>query len=237
MESLFVPVVVFGSVCSLALGLPLLYFGIRSWQRTWSVARTDRTPVANLTEGLVEVAGRVQPAVGTVPSPFTDEECLLVQATRDEYMGSGVEGGSRWRNVEKFFRQEPMFVDDGTGVVLVEPDAKTDVKLPWERIGGPSSPLNPIGKPPEGANTHRRVQRTVEPGDGVFVRGRAVERQDSSGHSRFEIVHPDDGPLVVADSEEHVQFENEIGTALLLLFGGVMTVGGLGGLFFAAVGI
>lgn len=174
-----------------------------------TVHRVFSTPTGRVSglltdpEGPIELHGTARAADEAFAGPFTGEECLICETAVEEYRWSFRRGGS-WRRIDSDFRSVPFLLEDGSGSVLVDP-RNADVRMgsDAERIDvdGGSEPPRWIGRYirqndrvscenrrldlgplsiPRGAD-RRYTERRIQPGDEVYVLGRAHRRTTRAG--------------------------------------------------------
>jgi hypothetical protein len=174
------------------------------------------SPVRSLAVGLVEVSGHAQPENGLLRAPFSGMPCVLFSYQVEERRASGKE--TRWETIAKGTSQEPFFVRDETGRVLVVPfdaqlvlpDNRTTRNnwlgtLPEETILG----LLKLGVSVEGwfgEKTLRCSESCILPDETVYVMGTAQENKsaaDSTENSaRLYIGSSRDNEFIISDRSE-----------------------------------
>ncbi len=87
--------------------------------------------IRSLALGLVEISGQAQPEEGLLSSPFSGLPCVFYSYAVEERVGSGK--NARWETIAKGTSEQPFFVSDTTGRVLVVP-LGAELILPDERI-------------------------------------------------------------------------------------------------------
>jgi hypothetical protein len=94
-----------------------------------------RTRVLQLAPGPVRVTGRACKAEHALTAPVSGRPCVAYQLTIEEAI-PGQDQTVTWRPVLRLADAHPFWVDDGTGRVLVEPDAHLELALDEDRRGG-----------------------------------------------------------------------------------------------------
>jgi hypothetical protein len=157
--------------------------------------------IRSLAVGLVEISG--------VP-------CVFYSYAVEEHVGSGKH--ARWETVAKGSSDQPFFVRDTTGRVLVVPFG-ADLILPDERtyrnnwLGGlpPTTiaGLNRLGISTErwiGSKTLRCREAFIRPEELVYVLGTAHEQQGArnrvENHARLYIGNSQDHEFIISDRSE-----------------------------------
>lgn len=196
------------------IGLSIYGFVINNRKRL--IESIPTSPVRSLAVGLVEVSGRAQPEHGLLRAPFSGMPCVLFSYQVEERRASGKE--TRWETIAKGTSQEPFFVRDETGQVLVVPfdaqlilpDNRTTRNnwlgtLPEETILG----LLKLGVPVEGwlgEKTLRCSEACLLPDETVYIMGTAQENKsaaDSTENSaRLYIGSSRDNEFIISDRSE-----------------------------------
>ena len=244
-------------VVLVAAGVLAAGHGYRRRRQRQAIAAVDTTDALRVTPGPAEVYGKAAPAESPLRAPFTDEDCLLA-----EWEESG--DHSSWRTEGSGTLAAPFHVADETEKVLVRPEAATvDLSRSRETIevGVDETPPEPIrsfveldstpDEPDEAligaldwgtqVGDRRYHQRTLAPGESVFVHGTATRvGAESFGDPDLEMVeaaddgHPDAGVFLVADNPEAELLERRRDAAVYLAGGGLAVVAGV---VVAAVGV
>jgi hypothetical protein len=106
-------------------GLVLFYRGFRILQRKRLIVNTPTSKIRSASLGLVEVSGL---AIGpyALQAPVTSKSCYYYRTIAWELRKSG--RNQEWKKVADESLHVPFYVDDGTGVLLVNPQAaETDL--------------------------------------------------------------------------------------------------------------
>jgi len=106
-------------VCGVVAGIGLFIYGFTVNRRKRLIESTPSSPVRSLAVGLVEVSGRAQPEADLLRAPFSGIPCVLFSYEIEERRGSGK--NARWKTIAKGMSEQPFFVHDATGRVLVVP--------------------------------------------------------------------------------------------------------------------
>lgn len=216
------------------------------------IEETETTEARNLRPGKAEVKGTARRTEGgsTTESPISRKEALATKVKVEEYQ-SNSNGGGSWNTVYERNDSVPFVVEDGTGEVRVDPtNSETHLNLElWrERVGGGEEPPDSVRRFLEReeevdaagnyslgsldfGQRRRYSEGAVEPGDDVYVLGRASEEDAGWGEREHVIDEPtESGEFVVSDkSEERLVKEGKWQGLLLLVFGGIFAL--MGGLF------
>ena len=242
-------------VVLVAAGVLAAGHGYRRRRQRQAIAAVETTDALRVTPGPAEVYGEAIAAESPLGAPFTDEDCLLAEWEIEEWEESG--DHSSWRTEGSGTLAAPFHVADETGEVLVRPEAAT-VDLSGSRetieVGVDETPPEPIrsfveldstpdepSEAPIGAldwgtqiGDRRYHQRTLAPGESVFVHGTATRvGAESFGDPDLEIVeaaddgHPDAGVFLVADGTEAELLERRRDAAIYLAGGGLAVVAGV----------
>lgn len=143
----------------------------------------DPVPTHNLSsaDGAVEVEGTAQPIGEPLEGRYTGTPCLLSEYRRSERIGDG-----GWESVEDEQTSTPFLVEDVYGRVPVDP---TDGIFRIES--------EEVAEITEGDTDIKTVERRIEPGDTVHVRGGVREL---TADSRF----PDESSDAVGRYHEYI---------------------------------
>ena len=197
-------------------GVGFSIYGFIMNNRKRLIESIPTSPVRSLAVGLVEVSGHAQPENGLLRAPFSGMPCVLFSYQVEERRASGKE--TRWETIAKGTSQEPFFVRDETGRVLVVPfdaqlvlpDNRTTRNnwlgtLPEETILG----LLKLGVSVEGwfgEKTLRCSESCILPDETVYVMGTAQENKsaaDSTENSaRLYIGSSRDNEFIISDRSE-----------------------------------
>jgi len=197
-------------------GVGLSIYGFVMNSRKRLIESIPTSPVRSLAVGLVEVSGRAQPEHGLLRAPFSGMPCVLFSYQVEERRASGKE--TRWDTIAKGTSQEPFFIRDDTGQVLVVPfdaqlilpDNRTTRNnwlgtLPEETILG----LLKLGVPVEGwfgEKTLRCGESCILPDETVYVLGTAQENKSAAdsmeNSARLYIGSSRDNEFIISDRSE-----------------------------------
>jgi Zn-finger nucleic acid-binding protein len=100
-------------------GMGLSAYGVVLNNRKRLIEGIPTSTVRSLAVGLVEVNGRAQPERAPLRGPFSGLPCVLYSYTVEERRQSG--NKTRWETIAKGASEEPFYVQDDTGKVLVVP--------------------------------------------------------------------------------------------------------------------
>jgi hypothetical protein len=244
---------------TLGIGLYLVRTGQRQRRKKAKIASTETTQIRNLGPGTVEVKGAAHPTDdgSVLRSPIARADALATYVSVERYSSGGggeTGGGGSWKTIYEDTQSVPMLVDDGTGEIRVElpEDGALNVERDRTRVGGGDEPPERIRRFVEReeavdeATRHdlgllstgerrRYSEGMIEPGEDVYVLGRATETAGWDGQG-YVIDEPTaSGEFVLSDkSEEQLVREAKWSGALLLAIGviaagvgGVITLAGL----------
>lgn len=212
---------------AILLGLGFVLTGVQHHREGGRIEGAPLTPIEDLEPGPVAVEGTARPTDdGSVQTPFSGREALAVEYRLREAMGKNRQTPTKLAEGDE---RVPFYVDDGTGRVLVRPEA-ADLELereeefrvprderppePAERflarradIGDPTEPAMGALQPTVGTRYFR--EWLLEPGEEVYVFGKATHEQGSEfEEGDLEICegaaggHPNPTTFVVADRGE-----------------------------------
>jgi Zn-finger nucleic acid-binding protein len=111
-------------------GFGLFVYGWMLRQRKRLIESIPTSTIRSLALGLVEINGRAQPEEHLLSAPFSGLPCVFYSYAVEEQVGSGKR--ARWETIAKGTSEQPFFVSDTTGRVLVVP-LGAELILPDER--------------------------------------------------------------------------------------------------------
>lgn len=231
-------------------GLFIANKGRKARNRSKLIEETETTKIRELTPGKAEVKGNASPTEGgsTVRSAIYRNEGLATKVKVEEYH-SNSNGGGSWKTIHEESDVVPFVVDDGTGEVRIDPqqsERTVNVELNRERVRGGEEPPEEIQQfierekevdsatsslgPIDFGQRRRYSEGVIEPGESVYVLGRAREEDAGWGERGYVIDEPTaTGEFILSDkSEEQLVKEGKWGGTLILVFGAVFA-------FFGAV--
>ena len=197
-------------------GLGLLWYGWTVQQRTRLIESIPTSPIRSLALGLVEINGQAEGKGESLISPFGGLPCVFYSYTVEERVSSG--NDTRWKTIASGTSDQPFFVRDATGRVLVVP-LGAQLMLPDER----SIRTSWLGELPAVAVTGlRRLgiasaswmgnkvlrcrESVIVPNESIYVLGAALEHHGMSHHianeSRLYIGHSRDQTFIISDRSE-----------------------------------
>jgi len=166
-------------------GLGLFVYGWMVHQRKRLIESIPTSTIRSLALGLVEISGQAQAEENLLSSPFSGLPCVFYSYAVEEHVGSGK--NARWETIAKGTSEQPFFISDITGRVLIVPlgaelilpDERTYQnnwlrELPPTAIAG----LNRLGISTErwvGSKTLRCRESSILPEEQVYVLGTAHE--------------------------------------------------------------
>jgi Zn-finger nucleic acid-binding protein len=167
-------------------GFWLFVYGWKVHQRKRLIESIPTSTIHSLALGLVEISGHAQPEEGLLSSPFGGLPCVFYSYAVEERVGSG--RNARWKTIAKGTSEQPFFVSDTTGRVLVVP-LGAELILPDERTfrsnwPGALPPTTIDGLTRLGISTERWVgnktlrcrESFILPEERVYILGTAHER-------------------------------------------------------------
>ena len=221
-------------------GFGLFVYGCMVHQRKRLIESIPTSTIRSLALGLVEISGQAQPEKGLLSTPFSGLPCVFYSYAVEERVGSGK--NARWETITKGTSEQPFFVSDTTGRVLVVP-LGAELILPDERTYrnnwfGELPPvtiagLNRLGISTErwrGSKTLRCRETFIIPEEQVYVLGTAHEhfgaRERVENPARIYIGNSQDHEFIISDRSEK---------ALLFRLRWQVLAFGVGGLTLAAI--
>jgi hypothetical protein len=220
-------------------GFGLFIYGWMIRQRKQLIESIPTSTIRSLALGLVEISGQAQPEGSLLSSPFNELPCVFYSYAVEEHVGSGKQ--ARWETIAKGTSEQPFFVSDITGQVLVVP-LGAELILPDERTSrsnwmgelppSTTTGLNRLGISTErwtGSRTLRCRESFILPDEQVYVLGTAHEHLEGRGSGenvdRLYIGSGQDNEFIISDRSEK---------ALLSQLRWQMLACGVGGLTLAA---
>jgi len=197
-------------------GFGLFVYGWKDYQRKRLIESIPTSPIRSLALGLVEISGLAQPEESLLSAPFSGLPCVFYSYAVEERVGSGK--NARWETIAKGTSEQPFFVSDTTGRVLVVP-LSAELILPDERTSrsnwlGELPPatiagLNRLGISTErwiGSKTLRCRESFILPEEQVYVLGTAHEHQGAresvENSARLYIGSSRDHEFIISDRSE-----------------------------------
>jgi Zn-finger nucleic acid-binding protein len=197
-------------------GFGLFIYGWVLYQRKCLIESIPTSTIRSLALGLVEISGSAQPEESLLSAPFSGLPCVFYSYAVEERVGSGK--NARWETIAKGTSEQPFFVSDATGRVLVVP-LGAELILPDERTTRSSwlgelppttiAGLNQLGISTErwmGSKTLRCRESFILPEEQVYVLGTAHEHQGASerieNSSRLYIGSSQDHEFIISDRSE-----------------------------------
>jgi hypothetical protein len=167
---------IFGSVC----GVYLFYRGFQMLQRKRLIENTPTSKIRGAALGLVEVNGL---ATGpyTIPSPITGIPCYYYRSVAWQLKRSGK--NEHWEKVADESLHVPFYVDDNTGMLLVDPQgAEMDIHRDFcelysnslfsSNIGVPSNVAGFLGRHGVDCDKKTKVEEfCIKPKNSLFILG------------------------------------------------------------------
>jgi Zn-finger nucleic acid-binding protein len=197
-------------------GFGLFVYGWMIRQRKRLIESIPTSTIRSLALGLVEISGQAQPEGSLLSSPFNGLPCVFYSYAVEEHVGA--DKNARWETIVKGTSEQPFFVSDLTGRVLVVPlgaelilpDERTSRsnwlgELPTTTIAG----LNRLGistKGWMGSKTLRCRESFILPEEQVYVLGTAHEdidaRERADNSARIYIGSSRDHEFIISDRSE-----------------------------------
>jgi len=165
----------------LIFGVALFFPGLRNMKKKKLMLSTSTSKIRSLAIGIAEIYGKVVPGKGIMKSPFSNRDCVCAKIIVEELVGGA--GTQRWVVVKKLVLGNEFFLQDDTGMVLVQlRGAEVDIPVSYEFGSGPKA------DPPHHIVTFLKkhnfnIERLwenkilhysesiIEPGDGLYILG------------------------------------------------------------------
>lgn len=198
----------------LGLGGAVAFFGAAAWR-----VRRARPPqeivesrhVTDLTEGRFRVVGRIG-AMQTVSSAVDASPCVYVDVSEFRTFG----GGALAQEVVREIRATPFLVDDGTGLVWVDPrEAEIEAVTVQEDLGLTAERRLRVGEEVEVVGTFRRLE--VESEGGPYRGVSSVWSVGADAHGAPRVSYRTEPEMVSAGDELAAFFR---GAGVLLVAAG-----------------
>lgn len=245
-------VISLSSIVFVVLGLITLNKGRAERAESTRMEEIETTAIRDLEPGPVEVKGTVYGTDDATlqGSPIAGTDALAAHVEVKEMHSDG-HGPGNWQTVFEDQTAEPLFVDDGTGEVLVRLPEDGGLSLEqseWKVEAGDDPPEEvrryvenePALDLPDGVDVgplstgerRRYLEGTLEPGQEVYLLGTARETEAGWDGREYVIDEPTaDGDFVLSDKSEAALIEEGRSSGLVFLAAGaLMTVIGLASL-------
>jgi hypothetical protein len=197
-------------------GLGLIWHGWTVQQRKRLIEGIPTSPIRSLALGLVEINGRAETETELLTTPFGGLPCVFYSYTVEEQVQSGKH--TRWKTIVSGTSEQPFFVRDETGRVLVVPFG-ANLLLPDERASRTSwlgelpplavSGLSRLGVAAQGwmgDKTLRCRESFILPNESIYVMGTALEHpgmiHNTANESRLYIGSSRDHAFIISDRSE-----------------------------------
>ena len=197
-------------------GVGLFVYGWMVHQQKRLIESIPTSTIRSLALGLVEISGQAQPEESLLSSPFSGLPCVFYSYAVEEHVGSGKH--AQWETIAKGTSEQPFFVSDTTGRVLIVP-LGAELILPDERTYqnnwlGELPPiaidgLNRLGISTErwiGSKTLRCRESFILPEEPVYILGTAHEhlgaKERVENSARIYIGSSRDHEFIISDRSE-----------------------------------
>jgi hypothetical protein len=197
-------------------GFGLFGYGWMIRQQKCLIESIPTSTIRSLAMGLVEISGKAQTEGNLLSAPFSGLPCVFFSYAVEEHVGSGKH--ARWETIAKGTSEQPFFVSDTTGQVLVVP-LGAELILPdghtyrndWLRELPPTAiaGLNRLGISTErwiGSKTLRCRETFIQPEEQVYVLGTALEQSGAKelaeNSARLYIGSNQDHEFIISDRSE-----------------------------------
>jgi len=218
-------------------GVGLFIYGWIVYQRKRLIESIPTSPIRSLALGIVEISGRAQPENTLLASPFGGLPCVYYSYVVEEQFGS--DQNRRWETIAKGTSEQPFFVRDETGRVLVVPfgaklilpDERTHrenglTELPSTTVAG----LNKLGISIDRwseSKTLRCRETFILPEERIYVLGTAHEHHGATelveNSSRLYIGSSQDHEFIISDRSEK-ELLSRLGWQAFAYFAGGLTL-------------
>ena len=195
----------------LSFGVALFLPGLRNMKKKKLMQSLPTSKIRSLAIGITEIYGKVVPGKsGIMKSPFANHDCVGVKIIIEEYQNGGE--NPPWVEVEKLVRGIEFFLQDDTGMVLVDlRGAELDIPVSNvfaldSRAGPPPNFLNFLRK--YNINLGRHGYRTSSQRIKHFLRSDyegALGRNNPMRYSE-SIIRPGDQLYVLGRADNYPKF-------------------------------
>ncbi len=180
----------------------IAFFGSLYWIKLSMMIRNIPTSkIRSLAMGLVEINGRAVPVEGkALKAPFSGKDCVYYEYLVQRYRTRGK--GDGWVNVAHGTQREIFYLQDETGMVLVDPDKAIvevgnyfelkDANPPVRVKEFLSSKQIPLVDPSFRSKQVRFVEHTIPANENIYVLGTAGDNpfvgEANSAHSVKDVM-------------------------------------------------
>ncbi|MBU4493580.1 MAG: E3 ubiquitin ligase family protein [Nanoarchaeota archaeon] len=222
-------------------GVFLFWNGIKLLKQKRLIENIPTSKIRSLAMGLVEIYGEVVPAYKEIlKSPFSNKDCVYYSYTIEEYRSSGK--SSHWVTVENGHNEQPFYLKDDTGGVLIDSKgANINVLRDFEFNTGfgkktPDLVLNFLKS--KGMNhktlfgfgkTMRYKEHFIAPKDKLYIMGTASDNpfvEDGTAKNNVEDIIIQKGKnekmYYISDKQENALLKEIKWKMLGFIFGGAL---------------
>jgi hypothetical protein len=225
--------VIFGGIC-LVIAIPLFFAARSNLRKAKRIEDTPTSPIRNVSEGFVEVKGRVR-GKGQLESPLSKKACVYYRFHVEEHVRRGK--NSYWRTVVDDKQDAGCLLEDASqaaiGVnllaaeLVLEPDNHAKSGLFNDAPAELEATLHErYGKTSQGWVFNKAMRYTetmLEEGDEVYVLGTAVRRGSET------LIDKEGDLFIVSDRTEDALTKSFHSKKMVSgVFCGLFAVGGIG---------
>jgi hypothetical protein len=224
--------VIFGGL-SLLIGVGCFFWAQSNLKKAKRIEDTETSPIRNVSEGFVEVKGRVR-GKSSLASPLTNKPCVYYRFHVEEHVRRGK--NSHWRTIVDDRQDAGCLVEDASQAaievnllaaeLLLEPDNHAKSGLFNDAPAELEATLQEkYSKSSQGFVFNKAMRYTetmLEEGDEIYVLGTAVRRDGQS------VIDKEGDLFIVSDKTEEAltkSFHNKKLTGFVLT--GVFGLGGI----------
>ncbi|WP_006788342.1 GIDE domain-containing protein [Thiorhodospira sibirica] len=149
------------------------YFFVRHLGRARLVADTPTAKIRSAPQGHVELSGHGRLIEGTpIIAPLTRRECLWYEYTVEQQQRNQ-RGGNHWKSVDKGRSEDLFYLQDDTGVCVIDPHKATIFAHHQDRWSGSSRwpEFGPQARTFLDLGSYRYTERRLESGDSLYAIG------------------------------------------------------------------
>ena len=238
-------VISLGSLVFVVMGLITLNKGRMERAESTRMEETETTAIRDLKPGPVEIKGTVHGTDDATlqQSPISGTKALATHVEVKELHSDG-NGPGNWQTTFEDQTAEPMFIDDGTGEVLVDLPEDGGLNLEqteWKVEAGDDPPEEirtyvenePELDLPDGIDIgplstgerRRYLEGTLEPGEDVYLLGTVRETEAGWDNREYVIDEPtSDGDFILSDKSEATLIEEGRSSGFVFLAAGALMI-------------
>lgn len=217
------------------LGIFLMIIGFALLKARWTMMNIPRSKIRSIAMGMVEIRGTVLESEKMYSDPLLDTTCLHYSIEVLRPQGSGHEGS--YKTVWSDSQGRYLYIDDGTGTVLVDTGNTPDWSATTVRVRPVIDERKPTEEEREklkqmGAPAHGNIkitERIVEPGSELYILGTAMDNpfvEEATAAQSTEDIMIVRGKkntlMIVSDEDEKDMIEHNLHGAIGFTLAGAL---------------